>query len=116
MTRGGFDATLQLLNKEINRLGTLVAAMIQQAVEALMNKDTVLGDTVIKNDDLIDNLQKEIEDRSIKLIAMQQPLATDLRSLFTSVKVAADLYDNGRKKHQSGSPNSFRGQAFGKSG
>jgi phosphate transport system protein len=91
MTRGGFDANLQILNNEIERLGGLVEIQIHQAVDALVKQNEAMADTVIKNDDLVDNLQKEIEDKSIKLIAMQQPLATDLRNIFTSVKVAADL-------------------------
>lgn len=91
MTRGGFDANLQILHNEIARMGSIVEKQIHQCIDALVKQDEALADTVIANDDLVDDLQKDIEDKSIKLIAMQQPLATDLRNIFTSIKVAADL-------------------------
>ncbi|WP_139905317.1 phosphate signaling complex protein PhoU [Clostridium thermarum] len=91
MTRVGFDANLQMLHNEIARMGGIVEKQIHQCIEALVKQDETLADTVIANDDLVDNLQKDIEDKSIKLIAMQQPLATDLRNIFTSIKVATDL-------------------------
>ncbi|WP_163194494.1 phosphate signaling complex protein PhoU [Clostridium thermarum] len=91
MTRVGFDANLQMLHNEIARMGGIVEKQIHQCIEALVKQDETLADAVIANDDLVDNLQKDIEDKSIKLIAMQQPLATDLRNIFTSIKVATDL-------------------------
>lgn len=91
MTRGGFDANLQILHNEIARMGSIVEKQIHQCIDALVKQDNSIADTVIANDDLVDELQKEIEDKSIKLIAMQQPLATDLRNIFTSIKVATDL-------------------------
>ena len=91
MTRLSFDANLQILHDEIVRMGSIVEKQICQCIDALVKQDEAMADTVIANDDLVDNLQKEIEDKSIKLIAMQQPLATDLRNIFTSIKVATDL-------------------------
>jgi phosphate uptake regulator, PhoU len=91
MTRGGFDANLQLLHDDIIRMGSIVEKQIHQCIEALVKQDEELANTVINNDDLVDKLQKEIEDKCVKLIAMQQPLATDLRNIFTSVKIATDL-------------------------
>ncbi|MDP4089795.1 MAG: phosphate signaling complex protein PhoU [Bacillota bacterium] len=91
MTRSSFDTNLQILHNDIIRMGSIVEKQIHQCIEALVKQDEELADTVIKNDDLVDDLQKEIEDKCIKLIAMQQPLAIDLRNIFTSNKIATDL-------------------------
>ena len=91
MTRSAFDANLQVLHNDIIRMGSIVEKQIHQCIEALVKQDEELANTVIKNDDLVDDLQKEIEDKCIKLIAMQQPLAIDLRNIFTSSKIATDL-------------------------
>lgn len=91
MTRKGFDSELQYLHNDILRMGSIVEKQIHQSIEALVNQDENLANTVIKNDDLVDNLQKEIESKCIILIAREQPLAIDLRTIFTSTKLVTDL-------------------------
>jgi phosphate transport system protein len=91
MPRGAFDLHLQELHNDLLRMGSIVEKQIHECVNALVNQDNELADLVIKNDDLVDNLQKEIEDKCIKLIAMQQPLAKDLRTIFTTTKIVTDL-------------------------
>ena len=91
MTRSAFDNNLQMLHNEIVRMGSLVEKQIHQSIRSLVEQDEDLANTVIAKDDLVDNLQKDIENKSIRLIAMQQPLATDLRNIFTSIKIATDL-------------------------
>jgi phosphate transport system protein len=91
MSRGVFDQHLRELHNDVLRMGSIVEKMIYQSIEALVKQDEALAEKVIKNDDLVDNLQKEIEDKCIKLIAMQQPLAKDLRNIFTTTKIVTDL-------------------------
>lgn len=91
MPRGSFDLHLQNLHNDLIRMGSIVEKQIHLCIEALVNQDNELADQVINNDDLVDDLQKEIEDKCIKLIAMQQPLAKDLRTIFTSTKIVTDL-------------------------
>lgn len=91
MTRGSFDTNLQDLHNDLLRMGSIVEKQIYQCIEALVNQDETLANQVIENDDLVDNLQKEIEGKCIKLIATQQPLALDLRNIFTSTKIVTDL-------------------------
>ncbi|MDT8718151.1 phosphate signaling complex protein PhoU [Clostridium sp. 19966] len=91
MTRGGFDTDLQTLHNDLIRMGSIVEKQIHQCIEALVKQDEVLANTVIDNDDLVDDLQKEIEDKCIRLIAKQQPLAIDLRNIFTASKIVTDL-------------------------
>jgi len=91
MTRQSFDSSLHDLHNELLRMGSIVETQIYQCVEALVKQDIELAETVIKNDDIVDNLQKEIEDKCIKLIATQQPMAVDLRKIFTTTKIVTDL-------------------------
>jgi phosphate transport system protein len=59
--------------------------------KSLAEQDIKLAEEVIKNDDMVDKLMRDIEDKSIKLIAMQQPIATDLRFIFTCINIVTDL-------------------------
>ena len=86
-----FDEELQDLHNILLRMGSVVEKQIYLCIESLVNQDVEQAEEVIKNDDIVDDLQKEIEDKAIKLIAMQQPLATDLRNIFTATKIATDL-------------------------
>lgn len=91
MTRGTFDIHLENLHNYILRMGSIVEKQIHNCIIALINHDVELGQKVIKDDDLVDNLEKEIEDKCIKLIATEQPLAKDLRMIFTATKIVTDL-------------------------
>lgn len=91
MTRGSFDVNLKIVHDDVLTMGNIVENQIFQCIEALANQNYGLAEKVIKNDDLVDNLQKKIEDQCIKLIATQQPLAHDLRAIFTTIKVVTDL-------------------------
>ncbi|SHI67801.1 phosphate uptake regulator, PhoU [Clostridium amylolyticum] len=91
MTRSSFDLGLNQMHNDLLKMGSIVEKQIHSSIEALKNQDVDLANKVIDNDDLVDNLQKDIEDKAIKLIAMQQPLATDLRTIFTTTKIVTDL-------------------------
>lgn len=91
MTRGSFDTNLQELHNDLLRMGSIVEKQIYECIEALVNQDEAQANKVIDNDDLVDELQREIEGKCIKLIATQQPLALDLRNIFTTTKIVTDL-------------------------
>ncbi|ERK30893.1 phosphate signaling complex protein PhoU [Clostridium intestinale] len=91
MTRTSSDLRLQKLHDAIIKMGSIVEKQIFNSVEALKNKDIKLANETIKKDDLVDDLQKEIEDACIKFIATEQPLAIDLRNIFTTAKIVTDL-------------------------
>ncbi|MCR1165048.1 phosphate signaling complex protein PhoU [Clostridium botulinum] len=86
-----FDEELLKLHNSILRMGSIVEKQINTCIKALVEKDEKLADEVIKNDDVVDDLEKEIEDECIVLIAKEQPLATDLRKIFTTLKIVTDL-------------------------
>ncbi|MDP4177104.1 MAG: phosphate signaling complex protein PhoU [Bacillota bacterium] len=91
MTRHSFDNHLQILHNDLLRMGSIVEKQIFLSMKALVDQKMDVAGQVIDNDDLVDDLQKEVEDKCIKLIAMEQPLAIDLRNIFTSIKIATDL-------------------------
>lgn len=91
MTRRGFDSELNSLLGEILCMGNEVEKQISSSVKALIDQDTDLADEVIKNDDIIDKYEWDIEDRCVKLIATEQPMAIDLRTIIAATKIATDL-------------------------
>lgn len=91
MTRTSSDLRLKSLHEDIIKMGSIVEKQIFNSVEALKNKDIKLADETIKKDDLVDDLQRVIEDKCIKFIATEQPLAIDLRNIFTTAKIVTDL-------------------------
>lgn len=91
MTRSGFNYKLEELHNDLLRMGSMVEKQIHQCIKALVEHDEDLALKTIDNDDLVDDLQKEIENKCIKLTAMQQPIAIDLRTIFTTTKLVTDL-------------------------
>jgi phosphate transport system protein len=89
--RSTFLADLQELENSILKMGSLVEEAIARAVESLVRQDNELARSVIQGDDRIDALQLDIEDRCLGLIALQQPLARDLRFIGTALKIVTDL-------------------------
>ncbi|MCY6484018.1 phosphate signaling complex protein PhoU [Clostridium aestuarii] len=89
--RKTFQMELDKLYNDILRMGSIVEKQIQLCINSLEQQDVDLADKVIENDDRVDKLMRDIEEKSIKLIAMQQPLATDLRFIFTCINIVTDL-------------------------
>ena len=89
--RGNFDKELDLLNNEIIKMGGLVEERIESAVKALINRDIALAKDVIQGDIEIDEMERDIESRCLKLILLQQPVAKDLRLISSILKMITDL-------------------------
>lgn len=89
----GYTLQSQLsdLHREILRMGQLVTEMIDRAVLSLARQDVELARQVIAADDEIDKLLIDIEVRSLQLMALQQPMARDLRAVGTGMKLVTDL-------------------------
>lgn len=86
-----FQRELDELNNDLLEMGSIVEKQLYLSVKSLMNNDLQLSEVVIKNDDLIDDSMRKIETKCIKIIAMQQPIATDLRFIFTCINIVTDL-------------------------
>ncbi len=72
-------------------MASLVEKQIYESLVSLKNYDVDKADQVIKDDDKVDEMQKTIEEECIKFIATEQPVATDLRRVFTASKIVTDL-------------------------
>ncbi|MFH0856043.1 MAG: phosphate signaling complex protein PhoU [Candidatus Omnitrophota bacterium] len=86
-----FDAELNDLNIKILKMGVYAEEAIFKSVEALRSRDKALAKGVIDNDANIDNLELEIDEECIDLIARHQPMAKDLRFIATGMKINSEL-------------------------
>jgi phosphate transport system protein len=91
MAREQFHTELNALEQELLRMGALVEEQIARAVQSLTERDVVLAQEVIDADDAVDSLEMEIERRCLTLLALQQPMAGDLRTVSTALKIITDL-------------------------
>jgi len=92
MTRTLLDKELQDLNAQIIRLGTLVDEALAKALVALEMEDLANAGMVIEGDTIIDSLRASIEEHTIRLLTVQQPLGgRDLRYLTSALSIAGDL-------------------------
>src|SRR6266851_818926 len=90
-TRHAFDQQLTALEHDIVRLGGIVEEMLADAMEALISQDPDLAKEVINRDDLADSLDLYIETRCMRLLALQQPVSKDLRTIGSILKAITDL-------------------------
>jgi len=88
---GILDTKLRKLKEKILILGCLVEEGIRKSVKALIDRDIELAKNVISRDNLINGLEVEINEECIKLIALKQPMAKDLRFITTAMKICTDL-------------------------
>lgn len=91
MVREGFESSIQQLKQEVEKMFDGVLELVEESVESLVNKDVVLARKVIAKDDRIDEYMYDIEEKTIELIALQQPMAKDLRIIFSISKIITDL-------------------------
>jgi phosphate transport system protein len=91
MERHHFEEELQALKERLLHMGGLVEERAHQAVLALMERRGDLAEKVISGDREVNELQIEIDDRALKLLALQQPMAKDLRLITAAMKINADL-------------------------
>ncbi|RWK98918.1 MAG: phosphate signaling complex protein PhoU, partial [Mesorhizobium sp.] len=86
-----YDEELKYLSKRIAAMGGHAERMVEQAIAALVNADPGLAQKVIRDDAVLDQGQREIDDKAIIIIAKRQPMATDLREIVGAIRISADL-------------------------
>jgi len=89
--RYNFDKQLKEIQQDILRLGSLVEQALYDSVQALISLDVAAAGQVIMKDELIDQLGQEIEEKCVRVIATQQPMAGDLRMAVTGIKIIISL-------------------------
>ncbi|MDQ7787939.1 MAG: phosphate signaling complex protein PhoU [Thermodesulfovibrionales bacterium] len=86
-----FDNELIALKERVLKLGLMVETAIRNSVKALVERDSELAKEVIKNDHLVNALDVSIDEECVRLIALRQPMARDLRLITTAMKITTDL-------------------------
>lgn len=91
MTRNYFEQELEKLDVHLLKMSSIVEETLNNAIKALKEQDVELAQKVIDNDDAIDEMEIAVEDECLKLIALQSPLAKDLRMIATALRIITDL-------------------------
>jgi phosphate transport system protein len=91
VTRKSFHEQLEELQQDVLKMGTLVEQAIFSAIKSLKTRDENLAQQVINGDDAIDEYMIHIEDDCVRLLALQQPMASDLRVISAAMKIVNDL-------------------------
>src|SRR5208283_2006244 len=86
-----YEVELQEIKNGLIYIGVLTENAIQNAMKSLSERDSEMAHKVIKDDDEIDKLDAEMEERCIRILALRQPTATDLRFITTAIKVTGHL-------------------------
>ncbi len=89
--RSRFDEQLAELNSELIKMGALCENAIAMSAKALLDGDMGLAQTVAESDSEIDNKERDIENRCMKLLLQQQPVARDLRVISSALKMITDM-------------------------
>jgi phosphate transport system protein len=85
------ERQIESLKERILRLGTLVEEAISKSITALINRDVHLAQRVAANDEEIDRMEVEVEEECLKILALYQPVAADLRFVVAVLKINNDL-------------------------
>jgi phosphate transport system protein len=86
-----YDEELQRLNKMIVEMGGLAESQLAAASEAVQERDSDLAARVIEDDAKVDQLERDLDNLAIRLLALRQPMARDLREIVVALKIASDL-------------------------
>lgn len=90
-TSSHYEKELQEIKNSLIYLGALTEKAIQNAMKSLSERNSDMAHKVIKDDDEIDKLDTELEERCIRILALRQPTAIDLRFITTAIKITGHL-------------------------
>lgn len=91
MPRKTFHEELKELQDDVVKMGERVEVAVRKSLEALLKKDRALADEVVREDDIIDEMNMAIEEKSLHMLARQQPVARDLRLISSILKIVIHL-------------------------
>ena len=97
--RDAFHEDLDSINQTLVDMSTLVAGAMGRATTSLLTANLELAEEVIADDDRVDAIQHELDNKTLDVMARQQPVASDLRNLVTSLRMSADFERMGDFAH-----------------
>jgi phosphate transport system protein len=86
-----FDSELKRLIQEIAQMGGLAEAELAQAIDALARRDSEAAATVIESDRRIDAMEQDVSTLALRILALRQPMASDLREVVAAIKISSDI-------------------------
>src|SRR5579884_3347455 len=86
-----YDEELAKLSRTIVEMGGRAESQLALAIEAVTTRDSELAARVVEGDAAVDQLERDLDNLAIRLLALRQPMARDLREIFVALKIAADL-------------------------
>jgi phosphate transport system protein len=86
-----YDQELELLISKISEMGKVAEEQLAKAIKALITKDSQLAVNVICSDVLVNDLQNAVDRLTVRMLAMRQPMGSDLRHIISALKIAAEL-------------------------
>jgi phosphate transport system protein len=86
-----YDEELDRLGKMIAEMGGLAESKLAAATDSVARRDSDLAARVVEGDEQVDRLERELDNLAIRLLALRQPMARDLREIVAALKIAADL-------------------------
>ncbi|HEX3816136.1 MAG TPA: phosphate signaling complex protein PhoU [Mycobacteriales bacterium] len=89
--RDTFHDELDQIGQELVEMSRLVAAAMSRATSALLDADITLAEQVISDDTRVDATYRDLEERALDVLARQQPVATDLRTVVTTLRMITDM-------------------------
>jgi phosphate transport system protein len=86
-----FDEELNRLRQTVAQLGGAAEAQLQAAIEALMRRDALRAAEIVREDKRLDEMEHQVTQQAIRLLALRQPMALDLREVVGALKISSDL-------------------------
>jgi phosphate transport system protein len=86
-----YDEELARLGNMIVEMGGLAESQLSAAIDAVAKRDSALAGLVVEGDAKVDDLERELDNLAIRLLALRKPMARDLREIFAALKIGADL-------------------------
>jgi phosphate transport system protein len=86
-----FDSELTRLYGEISRMGEIAIKQLDAAIDVLQRRDSKAAERVVANDEAIDTLEHEVSTDVLRLLALRQPMARDLREVYAALRISSDI-------------------------
>lgn len=86
-----YDEELKRLTNAIVEMGGSAESQLDQAIQAVARRDSELAGRVVRNDGAIDQLEEAVQAQTMRLLALRQPVARDLRDILAAIKIASDI-------------------------
>lgn len=86
-----YDEELERLNKMIVEMGGLAESQLAGAIEAFIKRDSEVAVRVIESDKAVDQLERDVDNLVVRLLALRQPMARDLREIVAALKISSDI-------------------------